>query len=229
MKTGEEKKRILEILKPFLKKKNVIGRNVWALMYELDVLFNEGCIIKGSISFSDYSTPAFGCCLMLKQIEEIIMKIKFPMHDFSNYTEKDYPFYTITHKYSKFNDFLDSHFQGFHEESDYEKFAQVIVEYLETEGKFYAEIYSYLPNVLNEMDLLEKSGKGWYELLSGNGEHFFRGLIIAKLCNDKNLTHKIKNCDNTFSTSTVLMENGWLPYYEKLKEALKDIKPVYNI
>ena len=40
----------------------------------------------------------------------IIMKIKFPMHDFSNYTEKDYPFYTITHKYSKFNDFLDSYF-----------------------------------------------------------------------------------------------------------------------
>ena len=65
-------------------------------------------------------------------------------------------------------------------------FVQWYINYFEKEGKHFIETYSYLPNILKKMDELQAEGKYWSEILSGCEDNLFRGLIISKLCNDKN-------------------------------------------
>ena len=66
-------------------------------------------------------------------------------------------------------------------------------------------------------------------ILAGTLDAFFRGLIIAKLCNDteSNFENKVRFCEKYLYDGT---NNEWLPYYEKLKaEVLPTIEPQYNI
>ena len=104
-------------------------------------------------------------------------------------------------------------------------FIQWYINYFEKEGKHFIETYSYLPNILKKMDELQAEGKYWSEILSGCEDNLFRGLIISKLCNDKNYNKKIEYVDSIFYESP----DDWLPYYEKLKERLKSIEPIYNV
>ena len=104
-------------------------------------------------------------------------------------------------------------------------FVQWYINYFEKEGKHFIETYSYLPNILKKMDELQAEGKYWSEILSGCEDNLFRGLIISKLCNDKNYNKKIEYVDSIFYESP----DDWLPYYEKLKERLKSIEPIYNV
>ena len=75
------------------------------------------------------------------------------------------------------------------------------------------------------MDELQAEGKYWSEILSGCEDNLFRGLIISKLCNDKNYNKKIEYVDSIFYESP----DEWIPYYEKLKERLKSVEPIYNV
>ena len=104
-------------------------------------------------------------------------------------------------------------------------FVQWYINYFEKEGKHFIETYSYLPNILKKMDELQAEGKYWSEILSGCEDNLFRGLIISKLCNDKNYNKKIEYVDSIFYESP----DDWLPYYEKLKERLKSVEPIYNV
>ena len=80
------------------------------------------------------------------------------------------------------------------------------------------------------MDELTAQGKTWQNMengiLSGSLDAEFRGLIIAKLCNDPNFQKKVEMCDTVFNESCY---EEWLPYYEKLKEHLKSVEPIYNV
>ena len=80
------------------------------------------------------------------------------------------------------------------------------------------------------MDELTAQGKTWQNrengILSGSLDAEFRGLIIAKLCNDPNFQKKVEMCDTVFNESGY---EDWLPYYEKLKEHLKSVEPIYNV
>ena len=105
------------------------------------------------------------------------------------------------------------------------EFVQWYINYFEKEGKHFIETYSYLPNILKKMDELQAEGKYWSEILSGCEDNLFRGLIISKLCNDKNYNKKIEYVDSIFYESP----DEWIPYYEKLKERLKSVEPIYNI
>ena len=104
-------------------------------------------------------------------------------------------------------------------------FVQWYINYFEKEGKHFIETYSYLPNILKKMDELQAEGKYWSEILSGCEDNLFRGLIISKLCNDKNYNKKIEYVDSIFYESP----DDWIPYYEKLKERLKSVEPIYNV
>ena len=104
-------------------------------------------------------------------------------------------------------------------------FVQWYINYFEKEGKHFIETYSYLPNILKKMDELQAEGKYWSEILSGCEDNLFRGLIISKLCNDKNYNKKIEYVDSIFYESP----DDWIPYYEKLKERLKGVEPIYNV
>ena len=105
-------------------------------------------------------------------------------------------------------------------------FVQWYINYFEKEGKHFIETYSYLPNILKKMDELLAEGKYWSDLLTGGVPHLFKGLIISKLCNDPNFYNKIIFVDNIFATEDI---SEYLPYYEKLKERLKSVEPIYNV
>ena len=76
------------------------------------------------------------------------------------------------------------------------------------------------------MDELVDTGGYWSDLLTGGVSHLFKGLIISKLCNDPNFYNKIIFVDNIFATEDI---SEYLPYYEKLKERLKSVEPIYNV
>lgn len=105
-------------------------------------------------------------------------------------------------------------------------FVQWYINYFEKEGKHFIETYSYLPNILKKMDELVDTGGYWSDLLTGGVPHLFKGLIISKLCNDPNFYNKIIFVDNIFATEDI---SEYLPYYEKLKERLKSVEPIYNV
>ena len=106
------------------------------------------------------------------------------------------------------------------------EFVQWYINYFEKEGKHFIETYSYLPNILKKMDELVETGGYWSDLLTGGVPHLFKGLIISKLCNDPNFYNKIIFVDNIFATEDI---SEYLPYYEKLKERLKSVEPIYNV
>lgn len=106
------------------------------------------------------------------------------------------------------------------------EFVQWYINYFEKEGKLFIETYSYLPNILKKMDELTSTGGYWSDILTGGVPHLFKGLIISKLCNDPSFHNKIVFVDNIFATENI---SEYLPYYEKLKEHLKSVEPIYNI
>jgi hypothetical protein len=115
-------------------------------------------------------------------------------------------------------------------EIDAKNMAYEIIEYIEKIGMPFALKYSHLPNILEEMNTLEKEGKNWNGLygeggiLYGGLESNFVGLIISKLCNDPDFERKFQYVENKVS-----LKLQWLPYLEKLKERLRTIEPVYNV
>ena len=105
------------------------------------------------------------------------------------------------------------------------KWGHLIVDYAEGPGKAFIDTYSDLPNVLKEMDRLEAEGKNTNEILVGLADRRFRGLIISKLCSDPNFEEKVASHDEVFYKVAQLKD--WIPYYNKLKERLKTIEPIY--
>ncbi|MBV7440740.1 hypothetical protein KRX57_04845 [Weeksellaceae bacterium TAE3-ERU29] len=106
------------------------------------------------------------------------------------------------------------------------EFTKWYINYYENEGKHFIETYSYLPNILKRMDELMETKGYWSDILTGGVPHLFKGLIISKLCNDPNFNNKVSFVDNLFATKDI---SKFLPYYEKLKERLKTIEPIYNV
>ncbi|UII25835.1 hypothetical protein LVD15_21420 [Fulvivirga maritima] len=105
-----------------------------------------------------------------------------------------------------------------------EEYAHSYITYLENEGQAFIEKYSYLPNILKEMDRLEAEGKYWKEILSGGPEYLFRGVIISKLCNDPKFEDK-----QLFVDSLLGDLDEWQPYWQKLKGILPTIEPKYSL
>ena len=166
----------------------------------------------GDLYFSKYS-------MSIKQVESIVEEISSP-NDTSHLDKERYISPTIldTSKNSYLYKIIET-------QKELEDFTNWVIDYLEKEGKHFIETYSYLPNILKKMDELQAEGKYWSEILSGSEDNLFRGLIISKLCNDKNYNKKIEYIDSIFYESP----DDWLPYYEKLKERLKSVEPIYNV
>ncbi|WP_163400430.1 hypothetical protein [Flavobacterium fluviatile] len=160
-------------------------------------------------------------------VEEIMIEIKKPNQDYSFLDDKKYFLDTLLDKNTSFEGKYDNgsinHNVNDKEQLDY--FTKSIITYIETESQKFIEKYSYLPNVLAEMDKLELEGKYWNELLAGGPEFLFRGLIISKLCNDEKYDEKLSYVESLL----ISMADDFLPYFEKLKIRLDDLKPKYNL
>ena len=198
----------------------------------LYVLKENNYIVNVGFNFKDMGQIAFSkIFISIKCVEEIIFEIKKPNQDYSFIDNKKYFLLTVFDKETKMP---DDYYRGIgydiNSQEDLEFFTEWILNYLKTDGQKFIETYSYLPNILNKMDELTAQGKTWQNrengILSGSLDTEFRGLIIAKLCNDPNFQKKVEMCDTVFNESCY---EEWLPYYEKLKERLKSVEPIYNV
>lgn len=218
-------KKLNEILKP---------QGYYLVKTGLDPLYvlkENNYIVNVGFNFKDMGQIAFSkIFISIKCVEEIIFEIKKPNQDYSFIDNKKYFLLTVLDKETKMP---DGYYGGIgydvNTQEDLEFFTEWILNYLKTDGQKFIETYSYLPNILKKMDELTAQGKTWQNMengiLSGCEDNLFRGLIISKLCNDKNYNKKIEYVDSIFYESP----DDWLPYYEKLKERLKSVEPIYNV
>ena len=196
------------------------------------ILKGKDKIVYFFFNFKDMGQIAFSkIFISIKCVEEIIFEIKKPNQDYSFIDNKKYFLLTVFDKETKMP---DDYYRGIgydiNSQEDLEFFTEWILNYLKTDGQKFIETYSYLPNILKKMDELTAQGKTWQNMengiLSGSLDAQFRGLIISKLCNDIGFDDKISMCDEIFSREQY---KDWLPYYEKLKEHLKSVEPIYNV
>ncbi len=192
----------------------------------LDPCYNlntEDYVVSLIFNFKDMGEVYLGnIILSIKVVEDIMYEIKKPNQNYEHVDFKKYYLYTLMDKSymkdEKSDEYIDTMDQ-----------LQVLVDnyvnYLETSGKEFIETYSYLPNVLRKMDELQAEGKYWNELLAGGPEFLLRGLIISKLCNDKNYENKLESVKELY----ISMADEYLPYLDKLKERLKTVEPIYNL
>ena len=184
----------------------------------------EDRVISFFMNFKDAQWIAIsGIKISILLVEQYIIEIfgKDYIMEKYFYDKKKYFLTTINDKN------FTNKFDSIELNTEYEiiNFTNWYIKYLETDGQKFIETYSYLPNILNKMDELLAEGKYWSEILSGCEDNLFRGLIISKLCNDKNYNKKIEYVDSIFYESP----DDWIPYYEKLKERLKSVEPIYNV
>ena len=198
----------------------------------LYVLKENNYIVNVGFNFKDMGQIAFSkIFISIKCVEEIIFEIKKPNQDYSFIDNKKYFLLTVFDGETKMP---DGYYRGIgydiNSQEDLVFFTEWILNYLKTDGQKFIETYSYLPNILKKMDELIAQGKTWQNMengiLSGSLDAQFRGLIISKLCNDIGFDDKISMCDEIFSREQY---KDWLPYYEKLKEHLKSVEPIYNV
>jgi hypothetical protein len=159
-------------------------------------------------------------------VEQEILALEPPGMNWSSYLKGESFFPTISDRKSVLA--YDAKKNPVETEEHALLFAQSVIKYMENEGRQFEEHYSYLPNVLEQMDKLEKDGKYWYEILGGGGAYIFRGLIISKLCNDNDFERKLEKASEIYNDADNNPE-VWVPYFEKLKEKLKTIEPKYNL
>lgn len=219
-------KRLDEILKP---------EGYYLIKTGLDprfILKEKDKIVYFFFNFKDMGQIAISeLMISIKIVEEIIFEIKEPDQDYSYIDNKKYFLTTVFDGETKMP---EGYYRGIgydvNTQEELEFFTERILNYLKTDGQKFIETYSYLPNILKKMDELTAQGKTWQNrengILSGSLDAEFRGLIIAKLCNDPNFQKKVEMCDTVFNESCY---EEWLPYYEKLKERLKSVEPIYNV
>ena len=192
------------------------------------ILKGKDKIVYFFFNFKDMGQIAFSKLMIsIKIVEEIIFEIKEPDQDYSHIDNKKYFLTTVFDGETKMP---DDYYRGIgydiNSQEDLVFFTEWILNYLKTDGQKFIEAYSYLPNILKKMDELVDTGGYWSDLLTGGVPHLFKGLIISKLCNDPNFYNKIIFVDNIFATEDI---SEYLPYYEKLKERLKSVEPIYNV
>ena len=189
----------------------------------------EDRVISFFMNFKDAQWIAIsGIKISILLVEQYIIEIfgKDYIMEKYFYDKKKYFLTTINDKN------FTNKFDSIELNTEYEiiNFTNWYIKYLETDGQKFIETYSYLPNILKKMDELTAQGKTWQNrengILSGSLDAEFRGLIIAKLCNDPNFQKKVEMCDTVFNESCY---EEWLPYYEKLKERLKSVESIYNV
>lgn len=211
----------LNELKPFFKK---MGYEFISGLAPKFILKKDGYVVQDGFNYLTKENKIYGGKLSLSiyAIEDIILEIKFPNHDFSSYKNEDSPVFLSLGDHLGVLNVKDIELNTEEKISNY---INAVKQYVETDGQKFIEKFTYLPNVLKELDKLESEGKYWNELLAGGPEFLFRGLIISKLCNDAKYDKKLAYVESLL----ISMADDYLPYFEKLKIRLENLEPKYNI
>ena len=229
MERAERQRLTLERIDPVLKAKGYKTRKADGMWY---YLHQDGITVTWSLGFlKKYSFIDFrGASITHDEVENLLQRV----------ADENYPFRWDIHRGTILTTTVSHHsfIRKYHlvaidTEEEVEEFCDWYLGYINGEGADFVQYYSYLPNVLKRMDELLNQGLSWQNgeqgILAGTLDAFFRGLIIAKLCNDpeSNFESKVRFCEKYLYDGT---NNEWLPYYEKLKaEVLPTIEPKYNL
>ncbi len=161
--------------------------------------------------------------ISLYEVEDYLLNIGLPSIILDSYKKKEkYHLTTV----SLFEDLFPSDAPELENKEEVEEYAYNFIEFYESKGVDFIKKYTYLPNILEEMDRLRQEGLYWHELLSGNTSHLIRALIISKLCNDKNYENKFDWVNKLFKD---IKDKKELLYWEKYKKVLETIEPKYNL
>ncbi|MBP4137581.1 hypothetical protein [Flavobacterium geliluteum] len=188
------------------------------------ILKQDNYVVQTSFNYLAKAKKIYGgkLNLSLNEVEDIIIEIQFPNQIFTSYLDKKEDFFaTIGDKEGILN-FSDVELDTEEKIIDH---TNEIKKYIDNYSEKFIKKFTYLPNVLKEIDKLEIEGKYWNELLAGGPEFLFRGLIISKLCNDEKYENKLLYVESLLKS----MADEYLPYFEKLKLRLKSLEPKYNI
>ncbi len=112
-------------------------------------------------------------------------------------------------------------------EADVLRWKNALLNYINYAGEQFIAKFSYLPNVLRELDSIEQSENlSYLKIMLGRFDHLFRVLIISKLCNDTNFKYKF----HCIKDEIMLEENSdWHPYFKALESTLNSLNPIYNL
>ncbi len=202
MTNKERKEAIDSILLPYLKergyKKNTDGPNTYYINRLAEFYHSFYYHFN---SYGEVDNPLIG--VSIRKVEETIIEIGFP-----NVSEA----MKLLLKENKKNNFHNTVVDRSYNVSYFEKrklknsglissygeaveYANSTIEYLETRGFSFAERYSYIPNILEDINHLHEEGKYWSDLLDGVGSGcLFKGLLISKLSNDSEYFEKGELC-----------------------------------
>ena len=219
----EKKKALYSIIKPYFKAQGFkyVKGIPERFVKEKEDIYLVGFDFKRG-SDSHYFSPLR---IHFTDVEDIIKMIRKPNYDYTKGIQR-YSTGTIRKEFSESYDEKFSQID-LSTPSGFEQWGKLIIEYMEGEGKSFMEHYSYLPNVLKEMDYLENQGKiAYLDILVGGIDHIFRGLIISKLCNDKDFERKLSKWEKAI---IIPKYKEWHSCFYNLKEILKKTEPIYNV
>lgn len=150
-------------------------------------------------------------------VEEIILAVGVHNMDLSDYRSGLDSLKTVVDHHHPLR--YNSDVEPVDSEEQLQQYIDALKSYLVDHGFAFVDHYRNLHHVLAEMDRLEKEGKRWNlktGILLGSIDAYFRGLIISKLCKDKDFPRKLEMVDGIVYQKTP----EWIPYYEKLKQEL---------
>ena len=216
----EQKKAFFNVLTPYFTKlgfkKHLSGgaptyylNNNGIVTHFFFNFFSNKEIGSGSLNLTNY------------EVEDYILNIGIPTMILDKYREKG-RLHLPTVSLRKLPDNIKA--RPLKTISEVEDFAKAYIQFYENQGTKFIEKYSYLPNILTEIDKMEAEGKNFKDLVSGMGDAFIRLLIISKLCNSPLFNKRLEKIDGMIQSAT-----EWLPYWEKYKKVLETIEPKYNI
>ena len=221
----EKKKALYSIIKPYFKAqgfKYIKGIPERFVKDDNNIICKMGFNFKTRSHFQE-SSPLI---IIFTEVEDIIIEVGEPNYNYNENLITKYDLFTIRKEFSESYDEKFSQID-LSTPSGFEQWGKLIIEYMEGEGKSFMEHYSYLPNVLKEMDYLENQGKiAYLDILVGGIDHIFRGLIISKLCNDKDFERKLSKWEKAI---IIPKYKEWHSCFYNLKEILKKTEPIYNV
>ena len=223
IKLTEGKKELFAVTHPFFKGEGYRFQSKRPVLYRKEFEnFYVQLYLQFAIKLCNHLSGPFR--ISFKEVEKIILEIGIPTNSFEHIKKGDNILLTIHDIHAK--DYMDAITKlNFKKLDSFRQWGHAIVDYAQGPGKAFINTYSYLPNVLKELDRLEAEGKNTNEILVGLADRRFRGLIISKLCSDPNFEEKVASSDEVFYKVPQLKD--WIPYYNKLKERLKTIEPLY--
>ena len=223
MTTAEKRKILFEGLNPLLKSN---GYKLYKAGTDPSYVYFDGIVAQDFFfNFKSYGKITFSKIgITHYEVENYILNLDFFPEHFND--KKKYHLHTA-YDWSS----IGSHSFEANNLEEIEQGIELIKNYINGDGKLFLDNYLYLPNILKRMDELESEGILWQDrknggILAGTLDANFRGLIISKLCNDKNYESKKAIVDLKLEKPNYA---NWKPYYEKLKTVLPSIQPKYNL